>query len=139
MYKKFAKMIFGSLVIALLVFPNTVMASTTRRNQDATAYDDTGKGASGATLEIGSCAVHYQNGNHLNPVIPFGTFIYIDSISSDQGTDMDFILTSGGEVKVWRVDDTGTGAGLSTYWIDFWLGNSADCQAFGKGKVTYHY
>lgn len=128
-----------SIVVALMAFPSTAMASTTRSNQDATAYYDAGKGASGETLEIGSCAVHYQNGNHLSPVIPFGTFIYIDSVTSGQGTGMDFILTSGGEVKVWRVDDTGTGTGLSAYWLDFWLGNSVACQEFGLGKVTYHY
>ena len=128
-----------SMTVAILAFPCTALARTTRSNQDVTAYCDTGKGASGETLEIGSCAVHYQNNNHLNPVIPFGTFIYIDSITSDQGADMDFVVTSGGEVKAWRVDDTGTGSGLSTYWLDLWLGDQASCNAFGKGKVTYHY
>jgi len=139
MSKRFSKLILASMITALVAFPSIALARTNRTNQDATAYCDAGQGSSEETLEIGSCAVHFQNGNHLDPVIPYGTFIYIDNVSSGQGENMDFILTTGGEVKVWRVDDTGNGYGLSTYWLDFWLGNEEDCVTFGPGKVTYHY
>lgn len=76
MNKRFVKSVLISMLIALMAFPSIAMASKIRSNQDATDYYDAGKGASGETLEIGLCAVHYQNGNHLSPVILFGIFIY---------------------------------------------------------------
>ncbi len=131
-----------SMILTVTMAPNKVNAATYRTNQDATADYDKGTpgevGANGKLMEIGYCAVHYVN-SRINPVIPFGTYIYIDNVSSDQGADMDFIVTSAGEVSVWRVEDTGAGTGLSTYWVDFYLEDYNDAVNFGLGKVSYHY
>ncbi|MFA9377021.1 MAG: hypothetical protein ACERKZ_09755 [Lachnotalea sp.] len=129
-----------SLILTITILPNNVNAATTRTNQSATAdYDKGDLSATGIEMEIGYCAVHYKNGNPLNPVIPFGTYLYIDNISSGQGKNMDIIETSAGEVSVWRVEDTGSGSGKTTYWVDFFLEDYNDAVNFGTGTVTYHY
>lgn len=122
-----------------MLFPITSQA-VTRSNQDCTAYYSGTTTASGLPVEIGYCAVHYKNGNHLNPVIPFGTYIYIDSVySTGQPEPDDVVYTPEGGISVWQVQDTGRGSNLSQYWLDFYFKYAPEATQFGKGKVTYHY
>lgn len=136
------KLLLMALTIALSsqIIPTKAFAATVRSNQTATAYAGGGKTASGKTPEIGYVAVHYSNGNPLKPVIPFGTYIYIDNINVDSVKNENFVPTSQGEVHVWRVEDTGVCTSTcTTYWLDFYVGTQAEVNRFGSGKVTYRY
>ena len=84
-------------------------------------------------------AVHWVGSNRQNPIIPFGTYIYIDSVTAGTVTNDTCVPTPKGEVCVWRVEDTGTGRGFSNYWLDLYFGNDYEARQFGKGKITYRY
>ncbi len=105
-----------------------------RSNQDATAY----VAASGAITasnkkpNYGMIAVHYVEGNLTNPIIPFGTAIYLDRYIS---------LPDGTQRSNYTVEDTGLGPNMSTYWIDLFFGglsNATKALSFGTQTVTYN-
>ena len=50
-----------------------------RYNQDVNAYSGTNRTASGKVPEVGYASVHWVGSNRQNPIISFGTSIYIDS------------------------------------------------------------
>ena len=50
-----------------------------RYNQDVNAYSGTNRTASGKVPEVGYASVHWVGSNRQNPIISFGTYIYIDS------------------------------------------------------------
>ncbi|MDF2948320.1 MAG: hypothetical protein K0R07_333 [Sedimentibacter sp.] len=117
-------------------FSNIVPAGQIlRSNQDATAYvAASGKvTASGKTPKYGMVAVHFAGGNPVNPVIPFGTAIYLDRYIS---------LPDGTQRSNYTVEDTGSGHEDSTlYWIDLFFGglsNYPKAINFGTQTVTYN-
>jgi len=71
-------------------FSNVVpLGQIQRSNQDATAYVAASGAitASGVTPKYGMVALHYVGGILTNPIIPFGTAIYLDrNISLPDGT-----------------------------------------------------
>ena len=108
-------------------------------NQDVTAYTGKDDTASGKTPEVGYAAVHWVGNNPRNPVIPFGTYIYIDKITAGTVSNDTCVPTPQGEVCVWRVEDTGRGSGLSDFWLDLYFGDEIAAKNFGLGKITYRY
>ena len=138
MKKKLLLVTLGALV-ASSFNATKIQAATYKYNQDATAYSAGTTTASGKKVEVGYVAVHWKGSNQTSSVIPFGTYIYIDNISSGSVSGGQFVPTPEGEVHVWRVEDTGLGPGKSTYWLDFYLGDVNAEVKFGNGKVSYHY
>lgn len=105
-----------------------------RSNQDATAYVALSGAitASGVTPKYGMAAVHYVGGNPVNPIIPFGTAIYLDRYIS---------LPNGTQRSNYTIQDTGLGTGRTSYWIDLFFGgisNYTEAINFGIQKVTYN-
>lgn len=128
------------LGVMLIFSENDInIKAAVRYNQDVTAYSGTNRTASGKVPEVGYAAVHWVGSNQQNPIIPFGTYIYIDSVTAGTVTNDTCVPTPQGEVCVWRVEDTGKGTGLSEYWLDLYFGNDYAAKQFGKGKITYRY
>ncbi|WP_313187900.1 hypothetical protein [Lacrimispora sp.] len=129
------------LVVALLIFLETPVYAATSYvlNQDCTNYIKGTTTASGKPVAIGYVAVHASSGT--TPVIPFGTYIYIDQVITTKYGTTNSVKTANGQVSTWRVEDIGNGTGLSTYWVDFFIGKGQTTLAtdFGIGKVDYHY
>lgn len=115
-------------------------------NQQATAYVGESYrpiAASGEVCFIGGLAMHplyplNKGGNPLEPVIPFGTTLYLEEP----------ILVQGQEYKSFQVMDTGdVYYGLwrdSPYWLDIYFGtanyyNRQDAKAFGTQRVNYYW
>lgn len=117
------------------LFSNITLAGQIlRSNQDATAYVAASGAitASNKTPKYGMVAVHYVGGKLTNPIIPFGTAIYLDRYIS---------LPDGSQRSNYTVDDTGLGPDMSTYWIDIFFGgisNASKAISFGTQTVTYN-
>lgn len=112
----------------------TPLGQILRANQDATAYVALSGAitASGVTPKYGMAAVHYVGGNPINPIIPFGTAIYLDRYIS---------LPDGTQRSNYTIQDTGLGTDKTTYWIDLFFGgisNYSKAINFGTQKVTYN-
>lgn len=119
-------------------------------NQDSTAYLSTpgDSPAAGGNYYVGLVAVHpsVPGGNPLNPIIPFGTVIWLTSPSS--------ITIQGTSYNHFDVRDTGdlnySKHPSSSYWIDIYFGEwngwdktDPDYQAaisYGNAnKVSYYW
>lgn len=108
-----------------------------------TAYPGATKAASGKDVFLGSVAVHprvpkNQGGSVFEPVIPFGTRIYLKEPITVQGNSYDsFIVLDTGDVnyRLWKD---------SPYWIDVYWGtfNSysvAEAHEFGVELTDYFW
>lgn len=144
--KKFNFIAILSLIIvwSSVISSQFVQAATYKTNQDCTGYVATGDPmANGEWPIIGYVAVHPTTSDGNTPVIPFGTYLYIDSIKSQNGTWQSSWNSPGGVLTFLRVGDIGDKVfdrGLSTYWVDLYYGDhSTDAVNWGKGAINYHY
>lgn len=136
---------FMTMAASLLIAINLALTSAyaiSRTDQDATGYGWSGnKMANGEWPEIGCVAVHPTTYNGSTPVIPFGTFLYVDSFTNTEtGETTEFVPSPEGELTILKVSDLGDvkkNRGLSTYWVDLYWGSYE--VSFGKSKITYHY
>jgi hypothetical protein len=138
--KKKLSLLLGMMVLISTIAP--VYAATYKTKQDATAYVNDSETASGKSNEIGYVAVHPKTkGSHSNPIIPFGTYLYIDKVVDSDGNVFDSVYSPEGELTAVRVQDIGdVNYKLSTYFVDFYFGTDEDsAEAFGLCKVDYHY
>jgi len=124
-----------------MVSPNVIPGAITESNQDSTAYvAATGaKGSSGTVMAVGMCAVHYVNGNPLNPIIPFGT-----NLTFTQPINTTTAETTSSSIQTWQVQDTGSGYNYTQYWVDFYWGENnrvytVNATDYGIQKVSYAY
>lgn len=128
-----------TLGIFILSTSNTLAATKVYRyNQDATAYNTTGKPTeSGKWPKISYCAVHKKNGEE---IIPFGTVLYFIEVQTDTYTDTTFHSPEG-ELTYVRVEDTGDPNWVySEYWIDLFFGDYiTEANQFGESTVSYWY
>ena len=125
------------LLIGIVFNINTEAHAATNhyyQNQNTTAYTGSTSGH-GSTYgyyntQYDTVAVHKYSDNQ--PYIPFGTRIYLDN-----PLYLDGAFTSRSN---FMVTDTGTGPGLSPYWIDVYYGfNSSGASLFGNSKkVSYN-
>lgn len=128
------KLAFGSLIgLGVLILPSMALADSNSaspnilpgfhqyNNENSTAYvaNPGDVGASGKTVAMGDVAVHYQNNDALDPVIPFGTQLNMITPVRMVGAD-----TNSSSISTFYVQDTGPGKGLSQYWIDIYWGTS---------------
>lgn len=94
--------------------------------------------------EIGYVAVHPKvKGTHKDPVIPFGTYIYIDKVVTEngKGETYDSVFSPEGELTAVKVQDIGdVNYTWSTYFLDFYFGDDlAAAEEFGVCRIDYHY
>ncbi|MGE5371896.1 MAG: hypothetical protein ACM3QZ_07920 [Solirubrobacterales bacterium] len=98
--------------------------------------------ASGKPYFIGGVAVHPKNpgGSHLDPIIPFGTILYLDHPK--------YIEIQGRRLNAFTVIDTGDADWSlwpnSPYWIDLYFGTSGywenkSARDYGKHPVSYYW
>lgn len=113
------------------------------QNQKTTAYVEPGqaqRASSGGTYYIGGVAVHplKPGVDPRNPIIPFGTMIYLDEPLQVQGREM----------SAFKVIDTGDVAygryGNTPYWFDIYWGQSnyynvQSASKFGIKTVNYYW
>ncbi|GMK40880.1 hypothetical protein PCCS19_39360 [Paenibacillus sp. CCS19] len=124
---------FASTTISALA-----ATTTTKSNQDSTAYNATGNNTANGNLpRLGIVAVHrvkdITSGSTSNsPVIPFGTSINV--------TNVDIYLPNSGYRDIFTVDDTGLGPNRTDYWIDVYFGtDTTSAINYGVTKVSYTY
>ena len=136
--KRAKKMVCLCLILGMVLsIPFTASAASYRRsNQDCTAYSYTGDSTfTGETPRVGMVAVHPTTKGGTTPVIPFGTFLYVDSFTNSKwGTSDGVVPSPEGELSILKRYQHN----LSKYWLDFYWDtyNTAD---FGKSKITYNY
>jgi len=91
---------------------------------------------------IGGVAVHPKvpGGNHLDPIIPFGTVITLENPKS--------ITIQGQKLNSFTVIDTGDANwsryGSSPYWVDIYFGvgnywNNREALKYGQRKIDYYW
>ena len=99
--------------------------------------------ANGEWPEIGNVAVHptVKLGN--TPVIPFGTYLYIDDINAQDKAPSDYFESPDGEISVLKVGDIGDkkfDRSLTTYWVDLFFGDYVtEAKQWGKGSINYNF
>ncbi|MGE5544312.1 MAG: hypothetical protein ACM3UW_05000 [Bacillota bacterium] len=114
-------------------------------DQVSTAYTEN-PGApvssSGRPYFVGAVAVHPKvpGGNHLDPIIPFGTVIMLENPKS--------ITIQGQRLNAFTVIDTGDANwsryGDSPYWVDFYFGtgnywNNQEARNYGQRTIDYYW
>ncbi|NLB52434.1 MAG: hypothetical protein GX808_05795 [Syntrophomonadaceae bacterium] len=120
-----------------------VFTAKSQRVTAYTAYSGATKAASGKDVFLGSVAVHprvprNQGGSVFEPVIPFGTRIYLKKPITVQGNNYDsFIVLDTGDVnyRLWKE---------YPYWIDVYWGTSnrytvAEAHDFGIDLTDYFW
>lgn len=136
--------IFCILVLNLPANAYAVVVTRTRRL--STAYTWTGnRTASGLWPNIGYVAVHPNPNNKSQPIIKFGTILYIDKIVNKYAPyeewDQLYHPTMG-EMGTLKVQDMGDiyYNYSDLYWIDIYWGDDPDSAwAYGQRYIDYHY
>lgn len=114
-------------------------------NQASTAYTEPAGSpltASARPYSIGSVAVHPRvpGGSQVEPIIPFGTIIYLDNPKK--------ITIQGQEFNAFTVLDTGDANWAlwpdSPYWVDLYFGtsnywNNKAASEYGMKRIDYHW
>jgi hypothetical protein len=114
-------------------------------NQASSAYTElpgTPVSSSGRPYFIGGVAVHPKvpGGDHLDPIIPFGTVIMLENPKS--------ITIQGQKLNAFTVIDTGDADwsrfGDSPYWVDFYFGtgnywNNREALNYGLRNIDYYW
>lgn len=114
-------------------------------HQVSTAYTEPYRApvsSSGRPYFIGGVAVHPKvpGGSHLDPIIPFGTVIYLakpQSITINNRSLNAFVVIDTGDAN-WSLWPD------SPYWVDFYFGptnywNQKAASSYGKRYIDYYW
>lgn len=134
-YMRKNKILSACLIVATIfsLMSSPAYAITYKYNQDVTGYGDYLDDGSGidypanysvcGDYEIGYVAVHKSGGQ---PVLPYGTIIFIYTNTPNSYPRGEPITTPVGELTAFQVQDWGAGPGLSTYFFDVYCGRHTD-------------
>lgn len=99
--------------------------------------------ANGEWPKIGDVAVHPSVKGGSTPIIPYGTYLIIDLICSQDGLYDDYWHSPEGDIGALKVGDLGDvkyDRGFTKYWVDLYYGDyTTEANAWGLGKIYYHY